>query len=222
MENLPDQNELEWFPGLDEDSLSISFGEFLPHWACPHAVYHVVFRLADSVPRLKREQWLEERSAIIRHADIQKRSPTLEEQRQLQFLYSERIDEYLDAGHGACHLQDPEIADIVSKSLIHFDGIRYRLHAWCIMPNHAHVILELSTGYTLSKIVHSWKSYTATACNKRLQRSGNFWQKDSFNHIIRSDREYEYQKQYVWKNPEKAGFLNWKWRWKREWKGWGG
>ncbi|MBA3815021.1 MAG: transposase [Parachlamydiaceae bacterium] len=36
--------------------------------------------------------------------------------------------------------------------------MRYRLYVWCIMTNHAHIILELTLGHNLSKIIHSWKS----------------------------------------------------------------
>jgi REP element-mobilizing transposase RayT len=84
------------------------------------------------------------------------------------------------------------------------------------MPNHVHALLEPSAGHELSKIVHSWKSFTATRCNKQLQRSGEFWQKDIYNHIIRSQKEYEFQRHYVWRNPEKAGLEDWEWRWMKK------
>lgn len=129
-------------------------------------------------------------------------------------IYSEKIEYYLDIGHGNCHLRNPQIAQLVSNAFTHFNNVRYRLHAWCIMPNHVHVIVEIMPENDLSKIIHSWKSYTANEANKLLKCTGAFWQHDAYNHIIRSSKEYLFQIQYVWKNPEKAGLENWKWRWK--------
>jgi putative DNA methylase len=53
-----------------------------------------------------------------------------------------RIEEYLDAGHGACWLRRPEIAALVEGALRYFDGQRYRLLAWCVMPNHVHTLIR--------------------------------------------------------------------------------
>ncbi len=201
-------------PHLDERTLSISEGENLPHWTCDRAVYHVSFRLADSVPQSKRDEWLRERDSIIENAASLRRDLTAEEEKKIRFLYSERIEKYLDAGHGDCVLARSEIAELVANALKHFDGERYLLHAWCVMPNHVHVIVEPLTGWELSKIIHSWKSFTAHEANKRLNRSGDFWQRDAYNHIIRSEKEYCLQVQYTWENPDKAGLRDWVWRWK--------
>ena len=107
-----------------------------------------------------------------------------------------------------------EIAMLVANSLNHFDSIRYRLHAWCIMPNHVHVIVQPLPNYDLSTIIHSWKSFTAHKANKILGIDSAFWQKDAYNRIIRSRKEYNFHIQYTWNNPEKAGLQNWQWRWK--------
>lgn len=200
---------------FNPEALDISSGEYLPHWQCTHSVYHISFRLADSVPLYIREKWMNERERLVEvareHGD-----PFNEIEKRLSYLYSERIERYLDVGYGECYLRNGEIAQVVYKTLVHFDKIRYNLHAWCIMPNHVHVIVEMIGNFDLSKIVHSWKSYSAHEANKILGRSGAFWQRDAYNHIIRSRKEYEFQIQYVWKNPEKACLKNWAWRWKLE------
>ena len=139
-----------------------------------------------------------------------------EEKRRIQHLFSEQVDHYLDSGYGECHLKHPEIAQSIVGAFERFNGERYYLHAWCVMPNHVHVIVEPVFGHDLSKIVHSWKSYTAHVANKVLGRSGSFWMCDAYNHIIRSERAYEFQRAYVWENPDKAGLKDWKWRWKLE------
>jgi len=123
-----------------------------------------------------------------------------------------RIETYLDAGHGACWLKQPEIAALVADALRYFDGQRYGLHAWCVMPNHTHVVVQPLPGYSLATIIHSWKSYTATVANRRLRRSGPFWQHEPYDHIIRSAKEYSFQVDYVWRNPEKAGLRAPRWK----------
>ncbi|MDD2942061.1 MAG: N-6 DNA methylase [bacterium] len=211
----PSWSGLLSIPGLDETSLSITKGENLPHWTCDRAIYHVCFRLADSVPSAKRDAWFAERKAIEDQAILANRPLNEEEQKRIQFLYSERIEAFLDSGAGECCLVNPDIADMVANALRYFDGERYQLHAWCIMPNHVHVIVEPHQGWELSGIIHSWKSFTANEANKYLGRKGHLWQEDAYNHIIRSEKEYFFQIQYTWDNPDKAGLGDWKWRWKR-------
>ncbi len=61
----------------------------------------------------------------------------------------------LDAGLGACWLGRSEMAALVEAALLHFDGGRYCMLAWCIMPNHVHVVAELRQGLSLGAIVRS-------------------------------------------------------------------
>ena len=164
-------------PSLDIHSLTISSGENLPHWQCNDAIYHISFRLADSVPQSVRERWLREREFLIADAKQHGKELSEETERKAQYLYSEQIEKYLDLGHGKCYLSKAEIAKLVANSLTHFDNVRYRLHAWCIMPNHVHVIVEAMPDNDLSKIIHSWKSYTAHKANEILGLTGAFWQK---------------------------------------------
>ena len=192
---------------MDEQTLAIGHGEHLPHWTCDGAVYHTVFRLADSIPQSKLDQWAEPRSCE------EPGQPTDQAQQEARYRRTKEIDTWLDSGHGAAHLRQPAIAEIVVNALRHFDGDRYRLHAWCVMPNHVHVIVEPLGANPLSKIIHSWKSFTANSINRRLGLSGALWQADAYNHIIRTQKEYEYQVRYVWHNPDKANIPDWPWRW---------
>jgi len=153
-----------------------------------------------------------ERLNIVKTAEQLGRELSEDEQRRLNDLYSKKIESFLDAGHGACYLKKPEIAELVKNALQHFDGERYRLHAWCIMPNHVHVIVETQPGCALEKITHSWKSFTSNKANELLQRSGAFWQHESYDHIIRTEKEYHSQVEYVWRNPDKAGIMALRWR----------
>ena len=188
----------------DWKSLQKSRGSNLPHWNCKNAIYHVHFRLADSIPKAQRLKWVEEKNLLLAGAKTNGRKLNNEERNRLKFLMRAKIDKYLDAGYGKCYLRRPEIAKIVKESIQFSDGQRYHLHAWSIMPNHVHVIVEPIEGYPLPQILHTWKSYTANMINRKLNRRGQLWQHEPYDHIIRSEKEYWEQIEYVWNNPEKA------------------
>jgi REP element-mobilizing transposase RayT len=122
------------------------------------------------------------------------------------------LDKYLDAGYGSCFLRNPSIAELVSSALGFFDGERYKLFAWCVMPNHVHSVVQPMDGYELSGVMHSWKSYTARQANIMLGRSGKFWRQEYFDRIVRDERELGDSIEYVYANPDKAGLKGWKWR----------
>jgi len=186
-------------------------GSYLPHWTREGAVYAVVFRLGDSLPHTVLETWLFERRDIIRTAQQMGRPFSSHEEERLKLLHSERVENYLDAGHGACWMRQPAVAELVANALRHFDGQRYRLHAWCVMPNHVHVVVEPFKGHPLPEIMHSWKSFTAKAANKLLGRSESFWQDEYYDHLIRDGDDYTHAVSYLLGNPEAAGLKNWQW-----------
>ncbi len=175
------------------------------------ATYAVVFRLADSVPEEVSEKWRFQRQDIVKRAEQQKRPLTHNEQIELQRLYSEKIESFLDAGHGECLLKDAVVAEIMDNALKHFDGERYELIAWVIMPNHVHVIFRPRPGHKLSEIVHSWKSFTSKEINRLLARQGSVWMDEYYDHLIRDEKDFRNQVNYVLTNPEKAGLQNWPW-----------
>jgi REP element-mobilizing transposase RayT len=105
---------------------------------------------------------------------------------------------------------------LVANELKHFDGEKYRLFVWCIMPNHVHVVLQPMAGVELPSILHSLKSYTANGANKTLNRHGPFWQAEYYDHLIRDRDDFIHAVEYAWNNPDKAGHANWKWRGKNE------
>jgi hypothetical protein len=146
----------------------------LPHWEREGATYFVTFRLANSLPKSVFDRIESEKQSIIRTATQLHHKLTLEETKKLQRLSAQIIEHQLDQSAGACHLRVPEIAQEVAATLLHFDNNRYRLFAWCIMPNHVHVVFKTFPGHTLSEIVHSWKSFTANSANRLLGRRGAF------------------------------------------------
>src|SRR3989344_275650 len=147
-----------------DPEIQIRQGAFLPHWTKAGATYHVRLRLGDSLPQQTLRTWEEERKSTVENAMRQGRSLTQSEQKHLEFLYSEKVEKYLDAGHGACFLRRDDIAEIVANALKHSDNQDYKLFAWCIMPNHVHIIVEPLVK-ELHEIVYSWKWFTAAKAN---------------------------------------------------------
>jgi len=193
------------------DEIDKRKGHCLPHWTKPGATYALAFRLADSLPPHVAEAWRQEREEILLRAQQQGRPLTAHEEIELDRLYGTRIEALLDSGHGDCDLAKPAIASLVQDALRHFDGQRYDLIAWCIMPNHVHVIIRPAEGYDLAGILHSWKSFTAKQANKELGKTGVFWQEESYDHLIRDENDFNHHLSYLLQNPEKAGLEDWPW-----------
>ena len=110
---------------------------YLPHWEADDAIYFITYRLADSLPlsvvsRI-REQYRADRVRGMSRPMASRR-------------LSRRMNKYLRAESGECLLRDSAVATLIIDTLRHFDGERYRMIAWCVMPNHVHVIVRLFCG----------------------------------------------------------------------------
>jgi REP element-mobilizing transposase RayT len=160
---------------------------YLPHFDCGAIVQSITFRLADSLPRQIYEDILA--------------SAKSEEDR------FKRLDGLIDRGRGICVLKRAEIATLVESALLFFDGDRYRLLAWAIMPNHVHIMIEQIDGFALSGVVHSWKSFTAKEINRLRGTSGSVWAPDYHDRFIRNAEHYEHAVHYIEQNPVKAGLV---------------
>ena len=190
------------FIGFDEFAEIDIARRNLPHWQQAGKTYFVTFRLADSIPATKLSQ-LEDERRVWLNANPE---PWTAEQRQAYYEhFSAKIDEWLDAGSGSCVLKDERAAKVVADALIHFDGERYDLGAWVVMPNHVHVVVTPRDGHHIGDILHSWKSFTAHKINELLGRTGRFWQHESYDHIVRNERALYKIQEYIDRNPEKAG-----------------
>jgi len=198
------------------DALHVRQGAYLPHWTKAGAIYAVTFRLADSLPQPVLESWLAERAGIVAHAEQAGRPLTASELDRLRELYSLKVETFLDAGHGACWLRDERVGSMVAESLPHFDGKRFDLLAWCVMPNHAHAVVRPKAGFELADILHTWKSRTAKEANRILGRHGEFWQAEYYDHLIRDEQDLVASVEYAYSNPDKAGMPHWPWRGRKD------
>ncbi|HHH28767.1 MAG TPA: DUF1156 domain-containing protein, partial [Polyangiaceae bacterium] len=177
----------------------------LPHFEAGEVAQSITFRLHGSIPRAKIEAW----QAELKHLDDTARQVELHA----------RIEEALAHNSEANWLSDSRISKVVEDAFHYFDGTRYRLHAWVVMPNHVHVLVTPLYGNSLSSIVHSWKSYTAKQANDLLGRTGSFWAKDYFDRMIRDERHFNAVLAYIHNNPVKARLCETPeaWRWSSAW-----
>ncbi|MBZ0271432.1 transposase [bacterium] len=170
---------------------------YLPHFDSSFATQFITYRLADAIPR----ETAEKLHASAKHENDD--------------AYRRRIERYLDAGRGACWLRDETIAGIVLENWLHFDGVRYRILAWVIMPNHVHRLVEMIPPHLLAGVIWSWKSYTAKKINAVLGRSGQVWQAEYWDRFIRNEAHFKNAVEYIHENPVKAGFVDraedWRW-----------
>ena len=192
------------------------FRGVLPHLKKEGGTYFVTFRQAGTLPRELLLRFKAERDSILYHALAAKRPLTWHEQGDLFRWYSERVDRHLDCCHGECHLRRPVCADVVADALKFFNHERYELRSWIVMPNHVHVVVWPKPPHTLSKILHSWKSFTAHKLNKLLpQKVVPFCQSESYEHLIRDDDDLHRCCHYTLGNPVNAGLCAeahlWRW-----------
>jgi REP element-mobilizing transposase RayT len=169
---------------------------YLPHFDGGEIAQAVTFRLADSdsLPVRLLKRWAEELAHL--------------EAKQFDAERRRRIENYLDIGSGVAWMKHSGIATIVENALLHFDGVRYKLPAWVVMPNHVHALLVPKAGFLLEDIVHSRKSFTSNKANKALHRTGHFWQPDYYDRFIRNAEHYLDAIDYIENNPVKAGLCD--------------
>lgn len=201
----------------------------LPHIQPPGATFFVTFRLAGTIPTAVLHHLQEEAA----HTDaILDQIEDPQERKRCAYQTQRHLfgqwDAVLDAAAGGPKwLSDERVAKEVCDSLHYRDGRVYDLDCFCLMPNHGHVVFtprpaENDNYHSLSSIMHSLKRYTARQANAILGREGQFWQHESYDHIVRDDAELGRIRRYIRNNPVKAGLVAdadaWPWtycRWLR-------
>ncbi len=188
----------------------------LPHWHPPGATFFLTYRLAGSIPQsvlfgLQKDfasETLQLRSRLFGQALSQ---ATYALQRRFFAHYDGQLD--LNP-NGPYWLKRPEIARAVIDSWTHLEGHGVQIHALCVMPNHVHVLVEHRKGApSLAKILQMHKAFTGKQCNRILGRTGCFWQKETYDHWVRSPEEFDRIVRYILNNPVKAKLVE---RW-TEW-----
>ncbi len=181
-------------------------GGKLPHWRQDGVTYFVTWRTADSMPKSRVDEWFTEREKWLKE-NPEPWSPKVEEEYYRRF--PDRWEKWLDEYHGECLLARADLRRIVEDTLRHDDGAKYRLIDFVVMPNHVHVLVAPLGEHTLSNAVQDWKSVSSHRINKVLGRSGEFWQKEYFDHIVRSADQLAKFRSYIQNHPQFSGDARW-------------
>ncbi|MCB0553358.1 MAG: hypothetical protein KDD02_07385 [Phaeodactylibacter sp.] len=196
------------------------YRQSLPHIQPLGASFFVTFRLKDSIPRAKLfqlRQDYEESVARIRAEGSPFQKELIEGERVRLFT---EYDNLLDAIQSGPHyLKQPEVAQLVKEEIHRFDGALYRLICYCIMSNHVHILIDTSIQIPeclsfddfeymdfepLQNIMKRIKGPTAIYANRILNRSGKFWQRESYDRYVRNEKEFWNIVAYILENPVKA------------------
>jgi REP element-mobilizing transposase RayT len=120
------------------------------------------------------------------------------------FLLMDRL--LADAANGPRYMCRPEIASVVVEAVRYRDPAEYDLHHFVVMPNHVHILV--TPRMPVSKVMQSLKRFTARECNRILGMTGQpFWQVESYDRLVRDDREFEQIARYIEMNPVAAGLV---------------
>ncbi len=180
----------------------------LPHWRQDGKLYFITWRQEDSVAHVKREQLIRERKAFIeRYGDPSTTRFSTDVSRRYYRLFRERVQRWLDAGDGSCVLRELRPRLIVRDALHHFEGYRYRLGSFAIAGNHVHALVLPVAGIDLSKIIHSWKSFTANEINRALGRRGPLWAVESYDHLVRSKESLGRIQAYIHAHEDQGAYV---------------
>lgn len=169
---------------------------YLPHYDAPGITQIVTLRLVDSLPASRRSEW----AALLEVENHRERR--------------RRLESYLDRGRGECWLGQPAIAELTEGALRFFDGERYRLAAWVVMPNHLHLLVDVWE-VPLAVLVKSWKDFVTKQANKLLGRQGSFWEREYLDTVIADETHRRTAVRYIENNPVKAQLVSapkdWRW-----------
>ena len=177
----------------------------MPHYDRANIYQMITYRLTDALPK---------NVAGTMEFQIKLTGKEKTERRK-------HIKKLLDADYGNCLLKQAENAVKVVDSWQFFDKQRYDLIAYVVMPNHVHVLIKTYDGWPLSKVIHSWKSYTAKEILKKasgtLALPNCLWQREYWDRFIRDDAHFIQAIKYIHNNPVKAGLCDSAsdWHWSR-------
>ncbi|HXI73330.1 MAG TPA: transposase [Verrucomicrobiae bacterium] len=200
----------QWSRPLTDEEKALGFlgwheRGYLPHCDFPNLIQFVTLRLADSMPVSRRGEW---EHLLKIEDDREKRT---------------KLEEYLDRGRGECHLRDPRIAKLAEDGMLHFHNERYELLAWCVMPNHVHVLVHVWQ-WPLWKMVQNWKvrienqrrrtlllerrapsrQVSIGDTNEPRRCSALQWQREYWDTFMRGAAQEKTAIRYIENNPVKA------------------
>ena len=201
--------------------MKISYFNNLPHHQPVGATFFITFRLFGSIPaHVLNELKVEKDKRLRKLKQSKEKHPDQLDNEAKRYFAA--FDKYLDKNSSGPHwLKDPGVAEIVERKIHSFDKIHYDLIAFCIMSNHVHLLVDTAKQleeltedqiddvyiqvYDFLKLI---KGASAIEANQLIGRTGSFWQKGSYDHIVKNDKELRNIVDYILQNPVKAGLIN--------------
>ena len=178
----------------------------LPHWSQAGTITFITFRTCDSMPAAVVAKWKEERRAWLdAHGAATRDGLCDAEKAAFDKRFISRWEGELDRCHGDLPLRRSDAAKIVAETLQSGADRDYVLTDFVVMPNHVHLLVAFPHAETLIPQCERWKRFSAVRINRLLGRRGRFWQKDAFDHAVRSDEQFRALRRYIADNPRKAG-----------------
>jgi putative transposase len=116
-----------------------------------------------------------------------------------------RMDRLLEeCRSGPTYLKMPDIAQLAADAIRQGAPSDYDLDAWVIMPNHVHLLI--TPHIHISKLMQKLKGTIAHESNKLLRQTGEpFWQRESYDRLVRDAEEFRRIESYILRNPVRAG-----------------
>ena len=197
------------FRGLDPHLPIERYERHLPHWRQHGATYFVTFRLGDSLPQEKlqildgmRKQWLA----------IPAEARTDQQARNYAKAVFQKIEVWLDAGYAACWFREQRFADELRRAIFHRHESQYQVPVGTIMPNHCHLVIRPFDSFELEDLLGEIKSVVARFINRDRGSTGQLWQQESYDRIIRDTEHLHNVVQYTGRNPTRANLPPAQWR----------
>jgi REP element-mobilizing transposase RayT len=219
--------------GVGNLDYKLLYSRNLPHFQPLGSTFFITFRLEGSLPRSVLQRWATENIRLQRDRRRARKTSAKaapEEKESNLEMHRRRFIEFETLLHrvaaGPTWLADDRVGKIVANAIVFRADHAYRLDAYCIMPNHVHMVFAPlpdadsdsrmtaeEAERSLSSIMHSLKTYTAHEANKVLAREGQLWQRENYDHAVRDEAEWLRTMAYVVNNPVKAGLV-------RDWREW--
>lgn len=193
----------------------------LPHFIPDGATFFVTYRLAGSMPIEIIKQLKEKHErGLATMKEIHDGKTTYQHVvRNMHKRNFANVDAYLDMNLNEPHwLKNEAVASMVAESLHFIAQDWVEISCFTIMANHVHVLMRPKNNVPgLMNILQRHKSFTGKTGNEILQRNGQFWEHESYDHVVRNAEEFERIVAYILNNPVKAGLVkkwqDWKWTW---------
>jgi len=166
----------------------------LPHLYYNEGIYFVTYRLHGSI-----------HPDQLKNLHLELESANEDEQKRVFKKYDMLLDK---AENKIFYLKNSKVAEACIKSIMFFEEKDIEVICYCIMPNHVHLVFRLlSKNKLVGDIMASIKRYSAKSANEVLNLKGKFWQAESFDRLVRDEKELYNIIKYVLLNPVNAGLV---------------